>query len=673
MSGPAMLDPAMSDPGLARHVAGALFRRADTQRDERAAEAPRPAEDFLRNLAGWLPPARESARSIQRLAQAVGAVAQPLRDRPDADVAAYFHREVIALRTGRAVARDFAHLPAVLACVAEACRRRLGLWPHPVQLAGARALLGGQLAEMQTGEGKTLVAAIAATAMAGSGASVHVISTNDYLAKRDCEEMSPVFRFFGLSGGCVQGGMQAGERRAAYAHRICYASGKEVVFDYLKDRLAGHGVVPARVAHLQQFVAASALAAAQPLIPALHFAIVDEADSVMIDEARTPMILSREAPPVFDPALLDWAIASARALQAGQHFRIGVARDIEFLPGALAATLPLPASVAATWQTATWREHLLSQALTALHLFHRDQHYILSKGKVQIVDESTGRVMPDRSWEQGLHQLIETKEQVPLSRGRETLARMTYQRFFRRYYLVSGLTGTAAEAARELWSVYRLRVRRMPPNRALQRRRLADVCLAGAADKWQAVADAACAAAAHGQPVLVGTRSVLASEQIADALAQRGVLHVVLNARQDAAEAHVVAQAGEAGRITVATNMAGRGTDIKPDAVAQAAGGLHVILTEFHESPRVDRQLFGRSARQGEPGTVQAIVSTQDPLFEHQPKWLCRLALRSGPLLRWLVRQAQARAEARAYRIRLQTLRQDRELHRLIGFAGRVT
>ena len=191
-----------------------------------------------------------------------------------------------------------------------------------------------------------------------------------------------------------------------------------------------------------------------------------------------------------------------------------------------------------------------------------------------------------------------------------------------------------------------------PPNRVLQRRRQADLCLPSAADKWQAVADAACAAARRGQPVLVGTRSVQASEQIAEALARRGVPHVVLNARQDAAEAQVVAQAGETGRITVATNMAGRGTDIKPDSVAQAAGGLHVILTEFHESPRVDRQLFGRSARQGDPGTVQAIVSTQDTLFEHQAKWLCRAALRSAPLLRWLVRQAQARAEGRAYRMR---------------------
>ncbi len=663
----------MSDPTLARNAAGAWFRRADTQRDERAAEAPRPVEDFLRNLVGWLPPVHEPAASIQRLAQAVHAVARVLQNRPDAEVAARFGDEIKALRLGKTVARDFKHLPAVLACVAEACRRRLGLWPHPVQLAGARALLAGQLAEMPTGEGKTLVAAIAATAMAGSGASVHVISTNDYLARRDNAEMSPVFQFFGLSGGCVQGGMPDLERRAAYAHPVCYASGKELVFDYLKDRLAGHGVLPARVAQLQQFVAPGPVQRSLPLIPALHFAIVDEADSVLIDEARTPMILSRQAAPVFEPTLLDWAIASARGMVAGQQFRIGNARDVELLPGALQQALPLPAGVAAAWHTASWREHLLAQALTALHLFHRDQHYILADGKVQIVDESTGRVMPDRSWEQGLHQLIETKEQVGLSHGRETLARMTYQRFFRRYYLVSGLTGTAAEASRELWSVYRLRVRRMPPNRPLQRQRLADRCLPSTAAKWQAVADAAKAAAQRGQPVLVGTRSVQASEQIAAELSRCGLPHVVLNARQDAEEAGIVAQAGLAGRITVATNMAGRGTDIKPDAQAQAAGGLHVILTEFHESPRVDRQLFGRSARQGEPGTAQAIVSAQDPLFEHQPRLLRQLALRSATLLHWLVRRAQAQAERRAYRMRLQTLRQDRELHRLIGFAGRVT
>jgi preprotein translocase subunit SecA len=667
----------MSDAGLARAVAGAQFRRADTERDERAAEPVRPLEDVLQRLRAWLPPARLSTGSTARLALAVQGASQALEAATDDSVAAAFERAVRQLRTGPGVARDLQHLPVVLACVALACRRRLGLSPYPVQLAGARALLAGELAEMPTGEGKTLVAALAATAMAGSGAAVHVISTNDYLARRDCEQMAPVFGFFGLGAGCVQGGMSDSQRRAAYAHAICYASGKEVVFDYLKDRLAGHGTVPLRVAQLQAFVAVAPQQAQAPLIPALHYAIVDEADSVMIDEALTPMILSRQAPSQFTPELLQWAIDSARQLQTGRHFTIGAGRTVDLLPGALSQALALPAGVPGSWQAPAWREQLLRQALSALHLFHRDQHYILSAGKVQIVDESTGRVMADRSWEQGLHQLIETKEQLPLTQGRETLARMTYQRFFRRYYLVAGLTGTACEASRELWSVYRLRVRRVPPNRPKRATRLPDRCLPDLGAKWAAVAAAARAAAAAGQAVLVGTRSVQASEQIAAELARRGVPHVVLNARQDAEEAQVVAQAGASGRITVATNMAGRGTDIKPDAQAQAAGGLHVILTEFHESPRVDRQLFGRSARQGEPGSLQAIVSVSDPLFEKQPVWLRLLAAGPGVAaalaLGLLVWRAQGQAERRARRTRLQTLQHDRDLYRLIGFAGRVT
>ena len=664
----------MTDASFARQLAGSAFRRADTRRDERAAEPPRALEDFLRNLAGWLPPRRESAAAIQRLQQAIDAATAELTGLDDAALAQRFERAARALRTRLrpGLRREFEHLPRCLACVGLACERRLGLKPHPVQFAGARALLGGELAEMQTGEGKTLVAAIAATVMAGTGARVHVISTNDYLARRDAQGLALLFRFFGLSAGSIQGGMTEPQRRAEYAHAICYAAGKEVVFDYLKDRLAGHGLQPARISRLHDLVLPDA-APRLPLIPALHFAIVDEADSVMIDEARTPMILSRTAPPLFDPVLLHWALQAARELEAGRHFRIGAGREMEILPAALSEAAPLPAEAPASWHSTAWREQLLRQALTALHLFHLDQHYILAEGKVQIVDESTGRVMPDRSWEHGLHQLIETKEGLTQSAGRETLSRMTYQRFFRRYYLLSGLTGTGAEAARELWAVYRLRVRRMPPNRPLRRSRLGDVCLPSAAAKWAAVADAAVAAAARGQSVLIGTRSVQASEQIGAELAHRRVDHVVLNARQDAQEADIVAAAGASGRITVATNMAGRGTDIKPDAQALAVGGLHVILTEFHESRRVDRQLFGRAGRQGEPGTVQAIVSVDDPLFERQWATLRRLARSRGLLLRWLVRRAQADAEQRAYRARLQTLQHDRELHRLIGFAGKVT
>lgn len=666
------------DPSFARRLAGAGFRRAETQRDERAAEQSHSIERLLHGLAGWLPPARASKRDINSFAERVSRGAVDLRGLPDHEVACQFHQHMQAMKSATDALRDVARLASAFACIGEASRRRLGLWPHPVQFAGARVLLGARLAEMQTGEGKTLVAAMAATAMAGSGAAVHVISTNDYLARRDCEEMAQLFAFFGLSSAAIQNDMEPDERRRLYRCNVCYVSGKELVFDYLKDRLAGHGRLPMPVAQVRRLWEEDGTRQDVPLIPALHFAIVDEADSVLIDEARTPMILSREAPGLHEPALLQWAIAAGRALQKGRHFRVIGARDIELLPAALPSCPPLPEGVRAVWQSPTWRSMLLRQALTALHLFVRDQHYILSEeGKIQIVDESTGRVMPDRSWEQGLHQLIETKEGVEISSARETMARMTFQRFFRRYFVLSGLTGTAAEASRELWSVYRLRVCCLPPNRPSRRVRLADRCVEAASDKWRLVADDVCAAAVRGQPVLVGTRSVEASEQLSLELAERGIAHVVLNARQDAQEALIVQQAGVAGRITVATNMAGRGTDIRLSDEARAAGGLHVVLTEFHESPRVDRQLWGRSARQGETGSACAIVCTEDALFASLPNW-CRqaLGLRSGLLQQGLLRAAvgwqQAWAERRAYKGRMQTLRQDRELNRLIGFAGSV-
>ncbi|CAN5136814.1 hypothetical protein BH11PSE10_BH11PSE10_19440 [soil metagenome] len=647
------------DLRLLRALAGPEFRRADTLRDERGAETLHAVERGLRNLAGWLPVRSESAGGIARLNAAV--LTHDLGAFSDAEVAARMQQQMDLLKAG---GLDGEALPAVFACIGEAVRRRLGMWPHPVQFSGARLLLSGQLAEMRTGEGKSLVAALAAVAMAASGAAVHVVSTNDYLAERDCEEMQSLFAFFGLTGGVVKGGMEPAERRAAYRCDICFVSGKELVFDYLKDRLAGHGVLPARVSSLQQLLRHGAADDdSLPLIPALHFAIVDEADSVLIDEARTPMIISRESPGLYEPALLNWAIAAARCLVLGIDFSLTPAREVELKPEALDRCAPLPEGVRPVWRARPWRELLLRQALQALHLFERDQHYILVEGKVQIVDESTGRVMADRSWEQGLHQLIETKEGLALTAGRDTLARMTFQRFFRRYYLLAGLTGTAAESARELWRVYRLRVRRLPTHRPVQRQVLPGLCLADSASKWRAVADEAAAVAARGQAVLVGTRSVEASEAVAAAFAARGLVFVVLNARQDADEAAVVAAAGAAGRITIATNMAGRGTDIKLDAAARAAGGLHVILTEFHESPRVDRQLFGRSARQGELGSVRAIVARDDGLFKGLPA-----ALPLSAAVRW----AQAAAERRAYQARMQTLKQDQELNRMIGIAGRV-
>ena len=620
------------DLRLLRSLAGPEFRRADTLRDERAAEpGSGPAQAFergLRDLAGWLPlrSVSVSAGAIARLDAAVRS--QPLSALGDHEVASRLRQQMARLKNS---GLDSDALPAVLACIAEAARRRLGLWPHPVQLTGAKLLLAGRLAEMRTGEGKSLVAALAAVAMAASGAAVHVVSTNDYLAERDGQDMQPLFALFGLSGGVVKAGMEPAERRAAYRCDICFVSAKELVFDYLKDRLAGHGLLPARVAGLQQWLRhGGADDARLPLIPALHFAIVDEADSVLIDEARTPMIISRESPGLHEPALLAWAIDAARGLVPGADFKLSAAREVELGPQALSRCAPLPEGLRPVWRARHWRELLLRQALQALHLFQRDQHYVLAEGKLQIVDESTGRVMADRAWEQGLHQLIETREGLALTAGRDTLARMTFQRFFRRYCLLAGLTGTAAESAPELWRVYRLGVRRLPTHRPVQRRLLLALCLADAAVKWRAVADEAAAVAARGQAVLVGTRSVEASKAVAAEFAARGLACVVLNARQDADEAAIVAAAGAAGRITIATNMAGRGTDIKPDAAARAAGGLHVILTEFHESPRVDRQLFGRSARQGEAGSVRAIVARDDGLFKALPGGLWRLRC-AGP------------------------------------------
>ncbi len=323
---------------------------------------------------------------------------------------------------------------------------------------------------------------------------------------------------------------------------------------------------------------------------------------------------------------------------------------------------------------------MVRQALSALHLFTLDQHYVVVEGKVQIVDESTGRVMPDRSWERGLHQMIEIKEQVALTARRDTLARLTYQRLFRRFLLLSGMTGTAAEAAREIRSVYGLEVARVPLFRPSQRVLGAAIFCLSIAEKWERVADVAeQMAQGLGRPVLIGTRSVQASEQISVVLTRRGIAHALLNAKQDASEAEVVARAGQRGAVTVATNMAGRGTDIELGQGVAEMGGLHVILTEYHDSRRIDRQLFGRCARQGDNGSCEAIVSLDDDIFEvcaPAPAALLRRLVASGArvprvafgALRTL---AQWSAERHHAGIRMQHLKQDRQLNRTLAFTGK--
>ena len=567
-------------------------------------------------------------------------------------------------------------LPGAFALIREASRRTLGMRHHDVQLMAGRTLLQGRLAEMSTGEGKTLAATLAACSAAITGAATHVVTVNDYLAERDAEHNRPLFDFLGLTVGVVLQDMSVPDRREAYARHITYVSNKELTFDYLKDVIA-LGDVSRMQQRLRAF--AGGRTAEPPILRGLHIAIIDEADSVLIDEASTPLIISETLPDDLDPSVYTRAIELAGSLEEGLHFRRSQHRDIWLTAEGKATAARRAQDWDGLWRSRMWREEFVQKALSAIHGFQRDQHYILAEGKVQIVDESTGRVMADRTWERGLHQMIECKEGCEITGQRRTLAQITYQRFFGRYLLLGGMTGTAQEVADEVKSSYDLTVTRIPTHKPTRRRRLRDTVCATGELRWRAVARRAVEMAAQGRPVLVGTRSVEASEMLAALFAEQGVEHAVLNARQDKDEAEAVGHAGAPGKITVATNMAGRGTDIKLDPEAEAAGGLHVILTEFHESARVDRQLFGRCARQGNPGTTEAVVSVDDELFvRFAPAAVRRLvsaAVRGerggGRVLRRYVTWLQDRAEKHYRRQRIDTQRRDADWVRALGFVGK--
>lgn len=569
------------------------------------------------------------------------------------------------------------------ALIRAAAARSLGQRHYTSQLMAGYALLRGRLAEMATGEGKTFCATLPACTVALAGYPVHVITVNDYLAKRDAEKMKPLYDFLGLSVGVVVQGMEKPLRRAAYAQDITYATNKELAFDYLRDRVAikGRG---SRLHQAARVLRGQAEGEEALVMRGLYYALVDEADSVFIDEARTPLILSASRGGAEDMADCAAALELAAQLEEGEDYRVDPQAHRVVLTEAGQTRLDDYAeeraeTLGGVWTSPRAREERLRQALAALHLYRRDEQYVVAEDKVQIVDESTGRLMPDRSWERGLHQMIETKEGVTPTPRRETLARLTYQRLFRRYLHLSGMTGTAAEAAREIRTVYGLQVVRVPLNRPSRRVYLPDVLLPTLQAKWEAVAASAQALAAQGRPVLIGTRSVRASEQISAVLTARGIAHALLNAKQDADEAAVVAEAGQAGRVTVATNMAGRGTDIELGEGVDARGGLHVILTEFHDSRRVDRQLFGRSARQGDAGSCQAIVSLEDEVFTVAvpgPTALLQRLQREGrrlpagacAALRWL---AQWMTERRHTAVRLSNLKQDRQLDQSLAFTGK--
>lgn len=602
-----------------------------------------------------------SARRVLRLSEEMNALSD-----------AALQREAMGLRT-RLLARpsDAAGLEQAFALVREASGRTIGKRHYKVQVMGALGLFEGRMVEMATGEGKTLTAAPAAVVAALSGMPVHVVTVNDYLAGRDAEELRPLFAFFGLTVGVIDSDMDGSARAAAYRCDVTYLSNKNLTFDYLRDRVAlrqKRGLGRRRVASLLAGRAHDGL-----MLRGLVFAIVDEADSVLVDEARTPLILSATADDAEAVALYGTALGLARSLQLRRDFTLdAMNRQISLTDAGKARLAALAEPLAGLWRVRRAREELARQALSALHLFEHGRDYVIVEDKVQIVDEFTGRIMPDRSWQGGLHQLIEAKEGVEVTGRKETLARITYQRFFRRYARLSGMTGTGMELAGEFRDTFGLSTLRLPTNRRKRRRHLGTRFLKDEAAKWQAVAARVAALHARGQPVLVGTRSVEASEAAAAAIAARGLPHVVLNARQDDEEAAIVARAGASGAITVATNIAGRGTDIKLGEGVAELGGLHVILTEFHESGRIDRQLYGRAGRQGDPGSTEAIVALSDELFTRFAPRLLWLA-RRVPLQ--VVRQAmrllaQARAEAEHATTRHEQTELDRQFERALAFTG---
>ena len=567
-----------------------------------------------------------------------------------------------------------------LAC--EAARRSIGMIHQPHQLRGGRLMLHGAVAEMATGEGKTLAATLPACAAGLAGVPVHVVTVNDYLVERDALTMGPVYRMLGLSVGMVTEEMGDDERRSAYACDVTYVSNKQVAFDYLKDRLTlgrRRGRLRLQIDAMRAGPPQPPRTGSQPLLRGLCFAIVDEADSVLIDEARTPLVISRNGDDGEAAATYAQATQLAADLAATDDFVVNHRdRSVELTERGKARVEAVTPVLGSVWQGRRRARELVIQALRASHLYERDRHYLVRDGKVQIIDEYTGRVMADRSWDAGLHQMIEAREGIEPTPARQTLARVSYQQFFRRYLRLAGTTGTGTEVARELWAVYGLSVVPVPPYKPNRRRHMKNAVYRGQEAKWAAVMDRIVQVHGTGRPILVGTPTLAASERLSGLLRGARLAHHVLNARQDQHEAMIVEQAGQGGVITIATNMAGRGTDIKLGPGVAQRGGLHVILTARHEARRIDRQLFGRCARQGDPGSVELIMSFDDDLVQRYCPAAVRYLVSCWPPRKWSpswlsslpIALAQHLAERDHARMRRELRRMDQQLADLLSFSG---
>ncbi len=580
-------------------------------------------------------------------------------------------QEVRVVRTelARGYKPSDAHvIVAGLSLACEAIRRSCNVKLYDVQLLAAIAMTGRRIAQMQTGEGKTFVALASALHLALAGRGVHVVTPNIYLAERDSQRASKVASVLGLSAALLPERVDAALKRPAYDADITYGTGHEFGFDYLRDQLSLRQQAQQKLGErLLQQLRTDASAARISMQRGLAFAVVDEADSVLIDDAGSPLVLSfTSGEEATDAAAHRTALSLVDQLTCDVDYNIEESSGRVTLTDAGIQRIHAPDIEIPVLQLARpWTEYV-QQALRARYLFRRGIHYVVVEDEIRIVDESTGRIFEDRSWQDGLHQAIEAREGLRITAEKAAVAQITRQRFFRLYEHLSGMTGTATGCDRELKDVYQLEVEEIPLRVPSQRQMLPTRFFATQQAKWTAIAEAAKVAHSRGRSVLIGTRSISESEFIARQLKLSQLPCEVLNGLQDATEADIVARAGQPGAITIATNLAGRGTDILLHSDVKAAGGLHVIVAECQTSSRMDRQLIGRCARQGDPGSAQVFVSADDTLIRHFGPWLAAAMQResngSGEVeidFTSQLRRIQASAERQSYASRIHMLQKD--------------
>lgn len=571
-------------------------------------------------------------------------------------------------------------IDSILAHVCEISFRTLGMRPYPVQIIGAMVIHDGALAEMATGEGKSLSSAVAAALMASAGKPVHLLTSNDYLAQRDAEEMIPFFEGCGLTVGFVTADTPHQARTQAYLPDVVYTTGKELLGDYLRDRIKignkgddlnraiVHTLLPTRSGE-------DGLA-----LRGLYAVIIDEADSVLVDEAVTPLILSAPQENMSLEGATLAAYEGAKTLQKDVHYRINWQyREVVWTPKGKEKVLEIAAKLPTIWQGRERSKELLNLALQAREMFIRDEHYVVLDDKIVLLDTLTGRLTPLKNLGIGLHQALEAKEEVEISPPTKTLAKMSYQRFFRLFPKIGGMSGTVKEAGDEFWNVYHMPFVRIPTHRPIQRKELPWRFYRTTEAKLEAIVNEVKTLHSTGQPLLIGTRTVHMSEQLAEKFQQAGFEYDVLNAVRHEEEARIVAEGGRRNALTIATNMAGRGTDIKLQDGVLELGGLCVISVEPQDSARVDRQLFGRSGRQGDPGCVLIYASLEDALFARILPRIFLALLRSCLSLRthWSdrvlkssVAALQRVSEHRSAKQRLSILRNDDWLDKHLSLPG---